>query len=90
MWNILGELLAGIWFIGSGSLMQQERRLLGVVAMIAGASALLDSLGNMVGLEGLAMVGLLFYIILAPIWILWFGIDLLRKPTQIKEAQTSW
>jgi hypothetical protein len=29
-------------------------------------------------------VGLSVYILIAPIWALWFGIDLLRKPIQIQ------
>ncbi len=84
VWNILGELLAGLWFIGTGSLLWNERRILGIVGMIVGVSALLDALGNIFGIESLALVGLSIYIILAPIWALWFGIDLLRKPVQIQ------
>jgi len=81
MWNILGELLAGVWFLGIGLLLRSER-----LSMIVGASALIDSLGNIVGMESLALVGLSVSIILAPIWMLWFGIDLLRKRVQIQSA----
>ena len=84
MWNILGELLVGIWFFGSGWLLRSERRFFGIVSMIVGISALVDSLGNILGFESLALVGLSIYIILAPIWALWFGIDLLRKPVQVQ------
>jgi len=84
VWNMLGELLAGLWFIGIGSLLWNERRILGSVGMIAGVSALLDSLGNILSVESLALVGLSIYIILGPIWLLWFGIDLLRRPVQIQ------
>ena len=45
--------------------------------------ALLDSLGMILGIEVLALLGLSVYVILAPIWALWLGIDLLRKPVQI-------
>ena len=82
LWNILGELLIGIWFLGIGLLLRSERRAFGLVAMIVGISGLLDSLGNMLGIDGLALLGLSVYIILAPIWTLWFGIDLLRKSLQ--------
>jgi hypothetical protein len=84
MWNILGEGLIGIWFIGIGSLLRSERRVFGIITMIVGASGLLDSLGNILGLESLALVGVSTYIILAPIWALWLGIDLLRKPVQVQ------
>jgi hypothetical protein len=86
MWNILGELLVGIWFLGIGLLLRSERRVLSIIAMIVGISALVDSLGNIVGMESLALVGLSIYIILVPIWMLWFGIDLLRKPVQFQVA----
>lgn len=84
MWNILGELLVSIWFFGTGLLLQSERRALGIVSMTVGIAALVDSFGNILGMEGLAFVGLSIYLILAPIWALWFGIDLLRKPVQIQ------
>jgi Domain of unknown function (DUF4386) len=86
MWNILGELLVGIWFLGIGLILRSERRALGIVAILIGISALVDSLGNILGIEGLALVGLSVYIILAPIWALWIGIELLRKPIQIQTA----
>ena len=83
MWNILGELLAGTWFLGIGLLLRSERRLFSIVTMILGISALLDSLGMILNFEGLALLGLSIYVVLAPIWALWLGIDLLRKPVQI-------
>jgi hypothetical protein len=89
IWNILGEGLAGLWFIGIGLLLRSERGLLGLVGVIVGVSALLDSLGNLLEFESLALMGVFIYIILGPIWILWFGIDLLRQPVQIAEAQTA-
>jgi hypothetical protein len=84
MWNILGELLAGIWFLGVGLQLRTERHILGIVSMLVGIAALLDSLGNIVGLESFAFLGLSIYLLLAPIWALWMGIDLLRKPAQIQ------
>jgi hypothetical protein len=87
MWNILGELLVGIWFLGIGLLLRSERRVLSTITIIVGIPALVDSFGNIVGIESFALVGLSVYIILAPIWALWFGIDLLRKPIQIQALQ---
>lgn len=82
MWNILGELLIGIWFLGVGLLLQSERRGLGIAGLVIGAAALLDSLGTILGIEALAFLGLSIFLLLAPIWALWLGIDLLRKPVQ--------
>jgi len=83
MWNILGELLAGIWFVGVGLLLRGERRLFSIFSIILGISALLDSLGFILGIEALALLGVAIYVLLAPFWTLWLGIDLLRKPVQI-------
>jgi hypothetical protein len=86
MWNILEVLLAGIWFLGIGSLLWDERRLFSIFSIILGISALLDSLGFILGIEALALLGVAIYVLLAPFWTLWLGIDLLRKPVQIQTA----
>ena len=83
MWNILGALLAGIWFLGIGLLLRGERRLFSIFSIILGVSALLDSLGMILSVEALALLGVAIYVLLAPFWTLWLGIDLLRKPVQI-------
>ena len=82
MWNILEVLLAGIWFLGIGLLLRGERRLFSIFSIILGISALLSSLGVILGIEAIALLGVI-YGLLAPVWALWLGIDLLRKPVQI-------
>lgn len=84
MWNILEVLLAGIWFLGIGLLLRSERRLFSIFSIILGISALLDSLGFILGIEAVALLGVAIYVLLAPVWALWIGIDLLRKPVQIQ------
>jgi len=84
MWNLLEVLLAGIWFLGIGLLLRSERRLFSIFSIILGISALLDSLGMILSVEALALLGVAIYVLLAPIWTLWIGIDLLRKPVQIQ------
>lgn len=86
MWNILGGLLAGTWFLGIGLLLRGERRLFSIFSIILGVSALLDSLGMILSVEALALLGVAIYVLLAPFWALWLGIDLLRKPVQIVTA----
>lgn len=87
MWNILGEALAGIWFLGIGLLLRGERRLTGIVSIIVGIAAFLDALGVILAFEPLALMGLAVFLLLAPVWALWFGIDLLRNPAEIQVAQ---
>jgi hypothetical protein len=40
----------------------------------------------MLGLDDLVMAGLALYIIPTPVWTMWLGIDLLRKPVPFLEA----
>ena len=83
MWGILEVLLAGIWFLGIGLLLRGERRLFSIFSIILGISALLGSLGVILGIEAIAFFLGVIYGLLAPVWALWLGIDLLRKPVQI-------
>lgn len=43
-----------------------------------GISSLIDSVGNMIGFDTIALLGLDVYLLLAPFWMLAFGISLLR------------
>ncbi len=83
MWAMLDTLLVGIWFLGIGLLLQGERRLFSIFSIILGISALLSSLGVILGIEAIAFFLGVIYGLLAPVWALWLGIDLLRKPVQI-------
>ena len=85
IWNILEALLTGVWFLGIGLLLRDERRIFSIFSVILGISALLDSLGFILGIEALVLLGVI-YGLLAPVWALWLGIDLLRKPVQIQTA----
>ena len=81
---MLDTLLVGIWFLGIGLLLRSERRLFSIFSIILGSSALLDSLGMILGIEAIALLGVSIFVSLAPVWTLWIGIDLLRKPVQIQ------
>ena len=83
MWGILDTLLVGIWFLGFGLLLRGERRLFSVFSIILGILALLGWLGVILSMEAIALLGVT-YGLFAPVWALWLGIDLLRKPVQIQ------
>jgi hypothetical protein len=84
MWAMLDTLLVGIWFLGIGLLLQGERRLFSIFSIVLGISALLSWLGVILGIEAIAFFLGVIYGLLAPVWALWLGIDLLRKPVQIQ------
>jgi len=81
LWNLLEEFLAGIGWIGFGLVLQTERRRLGVATLVLGAACLVDSLGTALNIDAIASTGLTVYLVLAPTWACWMGIDLLRSPT---------
>jgi hypothetical protein len=83
IWNILEALLVAVWFLGIGWLLRTERRIFSIVSIILGTSALLDSLGMILNIEVIFLLGVSIYVLLAPLWALWLGIDLLRKPVKI-------
>jgi hypothetical protein len=83
IWNILEALLVGVWFLGIGRLLRTERLIFSIVSIILGTSALLDSLGMILNIEVIFLLGAAIYVFLAPFWALWLGIDLLRKPVEI-------
>jgi hypothetical protein len=93
MWNLvfegmwkLGGALVGVWFLGIGLLMRDKRRIFSIVSMILGASPFLVSLGMLLGIKALFLLGASIFGFLAPVWALWLGIDLLRRPVQIATA----
>ncbi len=84
LWNMLEEFLGGIGWLGIGLILMKERRAPGIVTILLGLSCLVDSIGTMINVEAIASIGLYLYALLQPIWALWLGIDLLRKPVEIE------
>ena len=80
LWNLLEELLAGIGWIGFGLVLGTNRRRLGMSTIVLGLSCLVDSFGTALNTDVLASIGLTVYLVLAPVWACWMGIDLLRTP----------
>jgi hypothetical protein len=86
LWNVLEEFIVGIGWIGIGSFLRKERNVIGIIAMILGTSCVADSIGVILGLESIASIALNLYLFLAPLWALFLGIDLLRRPVQIESV----
>jgi uncharacterized protein DUF4386 len=78
LWNPLEVLLLGIWLVGIGPLIQRERRGLGVITRLLGFSALIDSTGRFLDVHTIFVVGSGGLFLLVPIWMIGWGIDLLR------------
>ncbi len=82
LWGLLLGIPAGVWWLGMGLFLRRERRILGVVTVILGIANLLAAIGAILNLGDLTMPFLSVYLFLAPIWALWLGIDLLRRPAE--------
>lgn len=83
LWNPLEVFLLGIWLLGLGPLIQRERRALGILTRLLGLSALIDSAGRFLDVESMFIAGSSGLFLLVPIWLIWWIIELLRKPVQI-------
>jgi hypothetical protein len=80
LWNLLEEFLAGIGWIGFGLALRPSRRHLSSLTMVLGAACIVDSLGTALNIDAMASTGLSVYLVLAPTWACWMGIDHLRNP----------
>jgi hypothetical protein len=78
MWNLLEEFLAGIGWIGFGTMLRADRRRLGLVTIVLGVACVVDSCGTVLNIDAISSVGLSVYLVLAPVWASWTGIGLLR------------
>jgi hypothetical protein len=79
LWNPLEVLLLAAWLLGLGPWIARTRPALGRLTQLVGLSALLDAAGRFLGLEPLFMVGVSVLLALLPLWLLWWGIELLRR-----------
>jgi hypothetical protein len=80
LWNLLGMLVGGIWWLGIGIFLQRNYKALGWATILLGFCSLLDSVGGMLELKALSNIGLNIYLLLAPICAIWLGI-VIRKTT---------
>ncbi len=80
VWGTLNGLLATVWWMGIGAFLKSERRVLGWVTIVLGGIMLLAWIGGVIDVENLVSIAVPIYLVLAPIWALWLGIELLRMP----------
>lgn len=86
LWNPLEALLAGIWWVGIGSILSRERRALGIVTIILGLGALLDAISSILNFEAGFILGVGWLVGFFFVWVAWCGIELLRLPHSNSET----
>lgn len=67
----------GIWWLGIGSPLRNERRILGTVTMILGIAYLIAGTGWLLRIEPLARLENVFFFV--PFWVVWLGIVIWRN-----------
>lgn len=78
LWNYLEVLLGGIWWIGLGVFLFEERSLK-IVTILLGGACIVDSAGELLVVPVLAEIGLNVYLILGIVWPIWVGIKMVRS-----------
>ncbi len=69
-----------IWLLGMGGLLRRERPALGWLTLVFGFFMLINSLGSLLDNSTLSMIGFSGNLLILPLWAMWIGIDLLRRP----------
>lgn len=77
IWNTLEVWLAGVWWLGLG-IYTIKARALKITTIVLGTGSLIDGAGEVVGLPGVAEVGLNIYLLFAIVWAIWIGAAMIR------------
>jgi hypothetical protein len=86
LWNLLEEFLAGIGWLGIGSILKRGDLRLGLATVVLGVACLVDSLGTALNVDAISSIGLSVYLALAPLWAAWLGIGMLRRSQPVEDG----
>jgi hypothetical protein len=78
--GLVQNLPGAIWLLGMGGMLKRERPTLGWLTLIFGSFMLVNSLGSLLDNSTLSMIGFSGNFLILPVWAVWIGLDLLRRP----------
>jgi hypothetical protein len=78
--GLVQNLPGAIWLLGMGGMLKRERFTLGWLTLIFGSFMLVNSLGSLLDNSMLSMIGFSGNFLILPVWAVWIGLDLLRRP----------
>lgn len=79
IWNSFDALMFGVWFIAIGIFIKKEHTVWGWFTLFVGLLSAVDFTANSLGMKTVADTALNLYLILAPLWAIFFGWALLRN-----------
>ncbi|HEY3429321.1 MAG TPA: hypothetical protein VGK39_01510 [Cyclobacteriaceae bacterium] len=78
MWNTLEVFLCGVWWIGI-AMFAIESRALKITTILLGVFCVIDGIGEVFSLPVVAEIGLNGYLVLAIVWPIWIGVNMLKN-----------
>jgi hypothetical protein len=79
----LSSVLFGLWWLGIGLILRNERRILGIATAIMGVAILGAGIGWFLRVEPLARLELFYFFV--PFWALWLGLVIWQRGEQSEQ-----
>lgn len=80
-WGIFVRLVGGLYWIGIGFPLREERQSIGYFTILLGLLTLMSAIGNVLQIDPLIGIGTLGYLLGFPLWALSLGTILYRNPS---------
>lgn len=84
IWNSFDALMFGVWFIAIGIFLKRDNKFWGWFTLFIGLLSAVDFTANTLGMKALADTALNIYLILAPLWAIFFGWAMTRNASFMK------